>query len=77
MKTKMRKTIFSIVLRVVKVFKEFYLIFDFTEKLVRNYLEYYSNKKLSKQKCNKLCDHRLSSLILCTLSYDRKRILKI
>lgn len=45
MKTKMRKTIFSIVLRVVKVFKELYLIFDFTEKLVRNYLEYYSNKK--------------------------------
>lgn len=77
MKTKMRKTIFSIVLRVVKVFKRLYLIFDFTEKLVRNYLKYYSNKKNLVNKNAKLCDHRLSSLIFCTLSYDRKRILKI
>lgn len=45
---KNEETIFSTVLRVMKVFKRLYLIFDFTEKLVRNYLKYYSNKKLSK-----------------------------
>lgn len=45
---KNEETIFSTVLRVMKVFQRLYLISDFTEKLVRNYLKYYSNKKLSK-----------------------------